>query len=217
LEVEGDVAPMPATAPEPRRSARLRSVHDVLLLDSDDPATYQDAMGSTDSESWFGAMRSEFKSMDDNLVWNLVDLPDGSRAVECKWVFKKKIVIDGNVYVYKARLIAKGFQQVQGVDYVETFSIIAMLKSVNVMLALAAYFDWEIWQMDVKMALLSGNLSKTLCSSMTDERDRMSKIPYASAIGSVMYVMMCNRPDVAYALSVTSRYPAYPGQNHWQQ
>jgi hypothetical protein len=160
LEVEGDVAPMPATAPEPRRSARLRSVHDVLLLDSNDPATYQEAMGSTDSESWFGAMRSEFKSMDDNLVWNLVDLPDGSRAVECKWVFKKKIVIDGNVYVYKARLIAKGFQQVQGVDYVETFSIIAMLKSVNVMLALAAYFDWEIWQMDVKTAFFNRNLTE---------------------------------------------------------
>jgi hypothetical protein len=92
-----------------------------------------------------------------------------------------------------------------------------MLKSIRIILAIAAYFDYEIWQMDVKMALLSGNLSKTLCSSMTDERDRMSKIPYASAIGSVMYVMMCNRPDVAYALSVTSRYPAYPGQNHWQQ
>ena len=47
-------------------------------------------MGSTDSESWLGAMRSELKSMDDNQVWNLVDLPDGVRAVECTWVFKKK-------------------------------------------------------------------------------------------------------------------------------
>ena len=103
------VGPESAIVPEPRRSARLRSVRDVMLLDSDEPATYQDAMGSPDSESWLGAMRSELKSMDENQVWNLVDLADGVRAVECKWVFKKKIDMDGNVSVYKARLFVKGF------------------------------------------------------------------------------------------------------------
>ena len=116
-------------------------------------------MGS-DSESWLGAMRSELKSMDENQVWNLVDLPDGARPVECKWVFKKKTDMDGNVSVYKARLIAKGFRQVQGVDYDETFSPVAMLKSVRIMLAIAAYFDYEIWQMDVKTAFLNGNLTE---------------------------------------------------------
>ena len=112
------------------------------------------------SESWIGAMRSEIKSMDDNQVWNLVDLPDGARPVECKWVFKKKIDMDGNVSVYKERLVAKGFRQVQGVDYDETFSPVVMLKSVRIMLAIAAYFDYEIWQMDVKMAFLNGNLTE---------------------------------------------------------
>ena len=102
-------------------------------------------MVESDSESWLGAMRSELKSMDENQVWNLVDLPDGVRAVECKWVFKKKTDMDGNVSVYKARLVAKGFRQVQGVDYDETFSPVAMLKSVRIMLAIAAYFDYEIW------------------------------------------------------------------------
>ena len=107
LEVEPDVAPMPANAPPARRSARLRG--DVMLLDDEEPATYQDAMGSTDSESWLGAMRSELKSMDDNQVWNLVDLPDGARSIECKWVFKRKTDQGGNLSVYKARLVAKGF------------------------------------------------------------------------------------------------------------
>ena len=79
LEVEPDVAPKPASTPEPRRSVRLRG--NVMLLDGDEPATYQDAMGSTDSESWLGAMRSELKSMDDNQVWNLVDLHDGARSI----------------------------------------------------------------------------------------------------------------------------------------
>ena len=81
-----------------------------MLLDNDEPETYQDAMVSTDSESWLRAMRSELKSMDDNQVWNLVDLPDGARAVECKWVFQNKTDKDGNVSIFKARLVAKGFR-----------------------------------------------------------------------------------------------------------
>ena len=68
--------------------------------------------------------------------------------------------MDGNVSVYKARLVAKGFRQVQGVDYEETFSPVAMLKSVRIMLAIAAYFDYEIWQMDVKTAFLNGKLTE---------------------------------------------------------
>ena len=104
------VGPESAIVPEPRRSARLRSVRDVMLLDSDEPATYQDAMGSPDSESRIGAMRSELKSLEDNQVWNLVELPVDARAVECKWVFKRKTDMDGNVSIYKARLVAKGLR-----------------------------------------------------------------------------------------------------------
>ena len=58
-------------------------------------------------------------------------------------------------------------------------------------------------------------LSKTQCPSTPDERERMSKIPFASAIGSIMYAMICTRPDVSYALSVTSRYQSDPGHDHW--
>jgi hypothetical protein len=109
LEVERVVVAKPAKAPALRRSAGLRSVHDVLLLDSNEPANYSEAMVGSDSESWLGAMRSKLKSMDENQVWNLVALPDGARPVECKWVFKKKTDMDGNVSIYKARLVAKGF------------------------------------------------------------------------------------------------------------
>jgi hypothetical protein len=85
------VEPKPVVAPEPRRLARLRSVRDVLLLDSDEPTNYQKAVMGKDSESWLGAMRSKLKSMDGNEVWNLVDLPTDVRAVECKWIFKRKM------------------------------------------------------------------------------------------------------------------------------
>ena len=68
--------------------------------------------------------------------------------------------MDGNVTIYKARLVAKGYRQVQGVDYDETFSPVAMPKSIRIILATAAYFDYEIWQMDVKTAFLNGNLKE---------------------------------------------------------
>ena len=68
--------------------------------------------------------------MYENKVWTLVDLPDGRQAIKNKWIFMKKTDVDGNVTVYKARLVVKGFRQVQGVDYDETFSLVAMLKSV---------------------------------------------------------------------------------------
>src|ERR687897_100443 len=74
----------------------------------------------------------------------------------------KKTDADGNITVYKSRLVAKGFRQVQGVDYDETFSPVAMLKSVRIMLAIAAFHDYEIWQIDVKTAFLNGFLEEKL-------------------------------------------------------
>ncbi|KAK1696332.1 hypothetical protein QYE76_013029 [Lolium multiflorum] len=101
-------------------------------------------------------------SMYDNKVWTLVDLPDSRKAVENKWIFKRKTDADGNITVYKARLVAKGFRQIQGVDYDETFSPVAKLKSVRILLAIAAFFDYEIWQMDVKTAFLNGDIEEEL-------------------------------------------------------
>ena len=134
--------------------------HDVLLLDNDEPKTYKEAVMGSDSKKWLEAMRSELKSMADNHVWNLIEPLDEVRPIECKWDFKKKIDVDGNVHIYKARLVAKGFRQIQGVDYDETFLPVAMLKSIRILLAIAAYHDYEVWQMDVKMTFLNGNLSE---------------------------------------------------------
>ena len=71
--------------------------------------------------------------------------------------------MDGNVHIHKAQLVVKGFKQIQGVDYDETLSPIAMLKSIRILLAITAFYDYGIWQMDVKMAFLNGNLSECQC------------------------------------------------------
>ncbi|GKG02355.1 retrotransposon protein, putative, ty1-copia subclass, partial [Tanacetum coccineum] len=91
-------------------------------------------------------------------MWILVDLPPNGRTVGSKWLFKKKIDMDGNVYTFKARLVAKGYTQTYSVDYEETFSPVADIKAIRILLAITAYYDYEIWQMDVKTAFLNGHL-----------------------------------------------------------
>src|SRR3954466_8112278 len=98
--------------------------------------------------------------MYENKVWTLMDLPDDRQAIENKWIFKRKTDADSSVTIYKARIVAKGFRQVQGVDYDDSFSLVSMLKSVRIMLAIATFY--EIWQMDNKTAILNGFLKEEL-------------------------------------------------------
>ncbi|KAK8691077.1 hypothetical protein V6N13_074598 [Hibiscus sabdariffa] len=97
---------------EPERYGFLVTSHgDVILLDQDEPKTYQEAVASPDSEKWLKAMRSEMDSMSENQVWTLVEPPEGIKPIGCKWVFKKKIDMNGNVQTYKGRLVAKVFDK----------------------------------------------------------------------------------------------------------
>ena len=93
-----------------------------------------------------------------NSIWELVDLPEGFRPIRNKWIYKRKKGPDGKVETYKARLVAKGYTQKEGVDYEDTFSPVTMLKSIRILLSMAASLDYEIWYMDVKTVFLNGNL-----------------------------------------------------------
>ena len=139
----------------------LENKEEVLPLDNN-PRSYNEAMSDIDSNRWQEAMQSEMDSMYSNKVWTLVDPPEGIVPIGCKWVYKRKLGADGEVTTYKARLVAKGYTQKQGVDYEETFSPVAMLKSIRILLAISAYHDYEIWQMDVKTAFLNGNIKEEI-------------------------------------------------------
>ncbi|BFG30902.1 hypothetical protein CerSpe_171760 [Prunus speciosa] len=162
-EVESDPVDNPVplstlTQPPPRSERtskapdRYLGLHHVLLMgdDIEDPETYTKAMLDIDSKKWLGAMKSEMDSMYANQVWTLVDPPEGIVPIGNKWVFKRKNGSDGKVETYKAILVAKGYRQREGIDYEETFSLVAMIKSIRILLAIAAYYDYEIWHMDVK-------------------------------------------------------------------
>ena len=128
----------------------------------DDPVNFQQAMKDTNSEKWIEAMNEEYKSMQDNKVWELVPLPEGKKPIGCKWIFKTKRDSKGNVDRYKARLVAKGYTQKEGVDFKETFSPVSSKDSFRTIMAFVAQFDLELHQMDVKTAFLNGDIKETI-------------------------------------------------------
>ncbi|GJT92679.1 zinc finger, CCHC-type containing protein [Tanacetum coccineum] len=130
------------------------------LGDHNEPANYKAALLDHESEKWLDAMNVEMQSMKDNEVWDLVDLHPDGKTVGSKWLFKKKNDMDRAVHTYKARLVAKGFTQTYRVDYEETFSTVADVRAIRIIVAIAAFYDYEIWQMDVKTAFLNGHLSE---------------------------------------------------------
>nr|GEZ80808.1 hypothetical protein [Tanacetum cinerariifolium] len=96
----------------------------------------------------------------DNEVWVLVELPPNGKTVGSKWLFKKKTDIDGVVHTYKARLMAKVYTQTPRIVYEETFSLVADIRAIRILIAIVAYYDYEIWQMDVKTVFLNGYLNE---------------------------------------------------------
>ena len=128
----------------------------------DDPVTFHQTMQDSNSHKWIEAMNEEYKSIQDNQVWDLVPLPEGKKPIGCKWIFKTKRDSEGNVERYKARLVAKGFTQKEGIDYKETFSPVSSNDSFRTIMALVAHFDLELHQMDVKTVFLNGDIDETI-------------------------------------------------------
>ncbi|KAI5349904.1 hypothetical protein L3X38_002795 [Prunus dulcis] len=102
------------------------------------PTKLQDALSNP---KWMDAMNVEMDALNKNKTWDLVPLPQGKKAVGCRWVFTLKHKADGFINRYKARLVAKGYTQTYGVDYLETFAPVAKLNTVRVLLSLAANRD----------------------------------------------------------------------------
>eukprot|EP00253_Pinus_taeda_P036485 PITA_36485 len=104
----------------------------------------------------------KYHSLLANDTWDLVPLLRERKLVRCKWVYRTKYGLDGKVDKHKARFVGKGFSQVEGIDYTETFSATAKMNSIRLVLSLAATFKWEVHQMDVKYAFLHGDLHEEI-------------------------------------------------------
>ena len=107
-------------------------------------------------------MDEYFNSLRKNATWELVSLPPGRKLVQCKWFFQKNVGVYGTTCKYKSRLVAKGFSQVQGVDYHETFAPVGKMDSIRLVLAIAASKHCEVHHMDVKSYFIHGYMNEEI-------------------------------------------------------
>jgi hypothetical protein len=127
------------------------------VSETHDPETFAEASGDPD---WDTTMNEEYHSLMENDTLDLVPLIKGRKLVKCKWVYKTKYASDGSVERHKTRLVSKGFSQDEGIDYNETFSRVAKMNSICLVLSLATSHKWEVHQMDVESAFLHEDLQE---------------------------------------------------------
>jgi hypothetical protein len=157
----------------PKRSKRQRTAKSfgndfIVYLVDDTPTSISEAYASPDADYWKEAVRSEMDSILANGTWEITDRPYGCKPVGCKWVFKKKLRPDGTIEKYKARLVAKGYTQKEGEDFFDTYSPVARLTTIRVLLSLAPSYGLLIHQMDVKTAFLNGELDEEIYMDQPD-------------------------------------------------
>ncbi|PKU80138.1 Retrovirus-related Pol polyprotein from transposon TNT 1-94 [Dendrobium catenatum] len=121
-----------------------------------DPITYAEAVKE---KHWRDAMSVEFQALQTQGTWDLVPPHPNQNVLGSKWIFRTKYLADGTISRYKARLVAQGFNQEYGLDYTETFSPVAKISTVRVLLIVALHHHWPLHQLDVSNAFLHGNLT----------------------------------------------------------
>lgn len=125
------------------------------------PKSVAEALSSADRQEWQRAMEEEIESFYENETWELVDPPEAATIVQCKWVFKVKCGSE-NENKYRARLVAKGYTQREGIDYSETFAPVVRHSTLRLLIGLAVKLDLRILHLDVKTAFLNGILRENV-------------------------------------------------------
>ncbi|GJV87342.1 retrovirus-related pol polyprotein from transposon TNT 1-94 [Tanacetum coccineum] len=135
------------------------------LLTAVEPKTYKDALTQA---CWIEAMQEELNEFERLEVWELVPRPDKVMVITLKWIYKVKLDELGGILKNKARLVARGYRQEEGIDFEESFAPVARLEAIRIFLAFAAHMNMVVYQMDVKTAFLNGNLREEVYVSQPD-------------------------------------------------
>ncbi|GKB11386.1 retrovirus-related pol polyprotein from transposon TNT 1-94 [Tanacetum coccineum] len=135
------------------------------FLTTVEPKTYKDALTQS---CWIEAMQEELNEFERLKVWELVPRPDKVMVITLKWIYKVKLDELGGILKNKARLVACGYRQEEGIDFEESFAPVARLEAIRIFLAFAAHMNMVVYQMDVKTAFLNGNLREEVYVSQPD-------------------------------------------------
>ncbi|GKA41337.1 putative ribonuclease H-like domain-containing protein [Tanacetum coccineum] len=147
---------------EPPDDPNMHALEDIVYSDDDDNEDVgaEAEMNNLDAFMPIEAMQEELLQFKLQEVWTLVDLPNGKRAIGTKWVFRNKKDERGIMIKNKARLVAQGYTQEEGIDYNEVFAPVARIESIRIFLAYASFKDFVVYQMDVKSAFLYGKIEE---------------------------------------------------------
>jgi hypothetical protein len=126
------------------------------VIDSE-PSNFDEA---AKHKVWKDAMIEEYESILKNDVWEVVPRPQGKSVVTSKWIYKIKHAADGRVEKFKAKSVARGFFQKEGIDYDEIFALVARYTSIKVIISLVSASNWKLHQMDVKTVFFNGEVEQ---------------------------------------------------------
>ena len=132
-------------------------------------------------------MNEEYESILKNDVWDIVPRPEGKSIVTSKWIYKIKHAADGSVEKYKARFVARGFSQKEGIDYDETFAPVARFTSIRTIIALAVAVGWKLYQTDVKTAFLNGEIEEEVYIEQPDGFEVHGKETHVCRLKKALY------------------------------
>ncbi len=154
-----------AKKPEKYRFPLLNISNDIQkenyqesFLDFSEPSSFNEAIHRADSHLWKKAMQEEMSSIIKANTYDLTALPPERFPVSCKWIFKIKRDENGKIIRYKARLVARGFDQEKGVDYQEVFAPVVKFGSIRCLIALTVSLNYDLRQLDVNTAFLNGKI-----------------------------------------------------------
>ncbi|MCO5548313.1 hypothetical protein L7F22_001770 [Adiantum nelumboides] len=145
---------------------------------------FEDAI---DNENWKNAMDEEMTALDVDQTWEMVPLPEGNKAIECKWVYKVKHKVDGTFERYTARLVAKRYAQTYGINYEETFALVAKMATVCTIIVMVAAKGWFMHQMDVKNAILQGELQEEVYVEQPPGNEDGKHLDYVCHLCKALY------------------------------
>ncbi|CAI7878657.1 unnamed protein product, partial [Closterium sp. NIES-54] len=156
-----------------------------------EPASMEEALAGDDREAWLASREDEFQSHMENETWTLTNLPPGMKALDCTWVLRVKTDAEGRLERRKTRLVIKGFQQREGIDFQEVFAPVAKAPTLRLLLAAAAVCGWKVEQMDVKTTFLYGVVDEEIYMKQPEGYDDGSGLRIKEVQGKLKETFQC--------------------------